>query len=75
MARRLNGGGAELKNRAVEIKNRKFLRKVFDKSEKDAKLNTRCRWSPEMFGWSDNSAEKEILKNLQKSIWQNENQC
>ena len=43
MARRLNGGGAELKNRAVEIKNRKFLRKVFDKSEKDAKLNTRCR--------------------------------
>ena len=44
MARHLNGGGAELKNGTVEIKkNRKFLRKVFDKSEKDAKLNTRCR--------------------------------
>ena len=75
MARHLNGGGAELKNRAVEIKNRKFLRKVFDKSEKDAKLNTRCRWSPEDSGWSGDSAEKEILKKLQKSIWQNENQC
>ena len=43
MPRHLNVGGVELKNGTVEIKNRKFLRKVFDKSEKDAKLNTRCR--------------------------------
>ena len=56
-------------------KNSKIFEKVFDKAKNDAKLNTRCRWSPEESGWSGDSAEKEILKNFQKSIWQKEKQC
>ena len=42
------------------------MKKVFDKSEKDAKLNTRCRWSPERSGWSGDSAEKKFWKIFEK---------
>ena len=62
--------------RVSEIKkNSKFFEKTFDKVKNDAKLNIRCRWSPEDSGWSGDRDEKEILKNFQKSIWQNVKVC